>query len=539
MVEADCSLVPLAAGSRHLRETGRRAVGLSPFRLTRPGATLSPSDAERDGLRGKLGYRRAFLACALVAAQAMMGQPLARAAEPPDCKIGDIAPADILAPVQLIVIDRAATEALKEREAQKIAAIVRYNTNVSALVLREFLDAVAAARSNFLDGVAQVFPRRQVNTQFVNTPRFRQLVREFQTAYPAFPITTNLARVWAQELPDEALLAPVAEKLQTVLAQPLRADTLPPNLKLGQLVRLVAVADTDPPLALPSAATAGRLTPRTNLLTLNRVRLPFAKDFPPASRPLARAAVAFIRENCIIETVLTQQLRAQRTDPLYAADRYEPGDVIVKRGQVIDAKALAALVQLREKAAIGELQRETATAQSAAQRMSRQNWWLLGSVVALSGTLALLVLWLARRRRAVALVPLRVAEAEKLLLVSDTASLTPMRSDPGSEALRAGFMAQLARLLGSSLVQRLVSQRKDLLETQRLAAAEIAEMEKRLEEVHTPLRERLQAYEGRIADLERQLARKGAENRALLKAKIEVTRRQLESERVRNRVEFN
>ena len=57
-------------------------------------------------------------------------------------------------------------------------------------------------------------------------------------------------------------------------------------------------------------------------------------------------------------------------------------------------------------------------------------------------------------------------------------------------------------------------------------------MERRLNELHAPLQERLRVYETRIADLEKALAAKGEENRELIKAKIEMMRKQLETERV-------
>ena len=89
------------------------------------------------------------------------------------------------------------------------------------------------------------------------------------------------------------------------------------------------------------------------------------------------------------------------------------------------------------------------------------------------------------------------------------------------------------------LVGNLVSQREQMLETQQSAAAEMAELEKRLNELHAPLQERLRVYETRIADLEKALAAKGEENRELIRAKIEMMRKQLETERSKTEVQFN
>ena len=73
----------------------------------------------------------------------------------------------------------------------------------------------------------------------------------------------------------------------------------------------------------------------------------------------------------------------------------------------------------------------------------------------------------------------------------------------------------------------------------RVNARLMAELERRLNELHAPLQERLRVYEARIADLEKALAAKGEENRGLIKAKIEMMRKQLAAERSRNHLEFN
>jgi hypothetical protein len=105
--------------------------------------------------------------------------------------------------------------------------------------------------------------------------------------------------------------------------------------------------------------------------------------------------------------------------------------------------------------------------------------------------------------------------------------------------VRAGLMSQLAHWMSDKLTQKLVTQRAQLLDSHQKAAIEMAELEARLEKVQAPLQERLQAYERRIADLEKELTVKGEENRELIKAKIQIIRKQLEIEREKNRLEFN
>ena len=51
--------------------------------------------------------------------------------------------------------------------------------------------------------------------------------------------------------------------------------------------------------------------------------------------------------------------------------------------------------------------------------------------------------------------------------------------------------------------------------------------------LHTPLQERIEAYEKRIEELEQDLAAKGEENRELIGARINVAKQQLKAERGR------
>jgi hypothetical protein len=97
----------------------------------------------------------------------------------------------------------------------------------------------------------------------------------------------------------------------------------------------------------------------------------------------------------------------------------------------------------------------------------------------------------------------------------------------------------LAQVLKEAVEQGLAAQRNELLQFQQSAAAEISRLVHQLDELQTPLHDRLRTYEVRIEELERDLTAKNEENRELLKIKIEMLRRQLKAERTRTRAEFN
>ena len=106
-----------------------------------------------------------------------------------------------------------------------------------------------------------------------------------------------------------------------------------------------------------------------------------------------------------------------------------------------------------------------------------------------------------------------------------------------TRGLHAGLLPQLARLMMDKLVIRLLWQRSQWLETQRKAVAEMTELEERLEKIQAPLQDRLRAYEQRIGELEKQLARQGEANRELIKTKLQLARHQLAA--ARNQLDLN
>jgi hypothetical protein len=119
------------------------------------------------------------------------------------------------------------------------------------------------------------------------------------------------------------------------------------------------------------------------------------------------------------------------------------------------------------------------------------------------------------------------------------ALIAEQRAEQVRAAVGASLAPHLAQALKEALVQELAVQRRELLQAQQIAAAEIAQLAHHLDELRVPIQERLRSYEMRIQELEKELAARNEENRELLKLKIEMLRRQLEVENPRNRMEFN
>jgi len=481
------------------------------------------------------------------------------AKEPAEYRLGDQIAGDIITPVPLMVVDPIATKALKDKELNRIPVIFRHNETAVATVEADLRDTFSLARSNFLSVVAENFGRPQLDARQMDSGLFLRAIDTFKHRNKGFPLSEEMAREWAggnTVLPEQiSLSARVHQAMEGLI----RHDNLTNAPKLGSMVLLVPVKSAEETINLEDVKARGHNEPRTNVLTMSRARLALLELFTEDEADMAKFATRRLRENCFVESELTRAARARHTDPLFVADQYQAGQVIARKGQLVDAKVMAALTQLQEKTAAGRLAAEVAherekVAQEQAQaaRIRESNKWLLIGLVAAGGVLGLVLLSLLFRRRPApaALQPvLNETKAVPLLGATAPESVTATATDSwqaralaaeqkveeAHAAIRAGVMAQLKE----KLVSNLASQREEMLETQQSAADELAELERRLNELHAPLQERLRVYETRIAELEKALAAKGAENLELIKAKIELMRKQIETERSKPELQFN
>jgi chromosome segregation ATPase len=104
-----------------------------------------------------------------------------------------------------------------------------------------------------------------------------------------------------------------------------------------------------------------------------------------------------------------------------------------------------------------------------------------------------------------------------------------VKAQRAQEAIRQGALGWMRE----KIFRNLFNQRAELLSAQQKAESEMRELEQRLEQLHTPLQERIAAYEKRIQELEQDLVAKGEENRELIGARISVAKQQLNVERGR------
>ncbi len=439
-------------------------------------------------------------------------------------KLGDKAEADITAPVALDVIDAEATATRKVAEALKTPAIFRSYPNPTNAMVREFTGEFAKERAIFAASLKTAFGEITNADETLALPAFKRFLTTFNRKPLAFPVSTELAGVWARGDSGEAIQTTLVNALLQMTHRPIRPNDSTNSPPLGETVRLVVVDSPNEYLNLADAEQRGKLVTLTSVTTVDRLRDLFRRQFPREDLAFARAVGKFLRPNCELDASLTQQARDHDVSQLVALSHYDAGQVIAKRGEVIHAKMLAALTQLNDKLPSAPVVQKpavpTATPRAPLAIGSGYIDWmtvaLIGvSAVALAGYL---ILHRARRRDSIAPV---------------------LRAEKFPPEFPASLSPQITQVLKDAVVQGLAAQRSELLQAQQAAANEISELVHRLDELKAPMQERLNSYQSRITELERELADQSKENRELLKAKIEMLREKIEGERSVNRTNFN
>ena len=465
----------------------------------------------------------------------------------PDYKLGEVAAADVVTPVPLLVVNPEATEALKQKVSQQVPFIVRLTPQSADEAVRELRESIATARVNFLAALQQALDGRAAGAAEVDSPAFAQTLRDVARVSPKNLPLGKLAPLWVRGQSDEALVDSLLQPVREVMAQPVSAGTAESPLPANQSVRLISVKNPGEVPTVRELESAGPAVASAKIITLWRARRLVETYFPAGQEEFGKFAATFVRGNAYPDTELTEILRAKRLEGVTVNDTYEAAQVIVKAGQTIDRKALAALAVLREKSLIGSLQTKLEQEQSVAGQIRVQTKWIAAMLVLVCSALAV-ILWRLRARPSAALA---LPGANPALGGGEQRALPPPgaveenwrhralaaegKAERAHEAIRSGALGWMRE----KIFRALSHQRGELLSTQQKAEAEMRELEQRLEQLHTPLQERIGAYEKRIEELEKDLAAKGEENRELLGARITVARQQLNVARERGRGGFS
>ena len=466
-----------------------------------------------------------------------------RAAELASYQVGATTGENIVTPVALDVINASATAARKAAEARKTPAIFRSypDAAITNAMAGELQAAFAATRSNFLAALKDDFSAVPLDRGVIASARFTGFLATFNGKSKSFPVSARLAASWAAGNPGLDEENRYVAALLQMTHRAIRADDLPDGFTLGDTVMLVPAGSANDKLTLADADQHGKILTQNNMTPLARLQMLFRRGFPEDEQALARSLSVFFKPNCAPDPALTQQARDRDVRQLVVVDHYDAGQLIVQRGATIDLKTQAALDALNEKLMPDQLNRQVAAAReqvqqqqlqiqrehdaaalagSQAREIRRRNEWLVAALAGVSvfSIAAVFFVWRqSRARRPDHLLPALIGHPN---------------------TFQTELAPQLAQVIKEALVQELAAQRHELLSAQQCAAAEIADLVRRLDRLQAPMQERLQIYEMQIQKLEKELAVRTEENRELLQMKIEMIRHQLASERARGGVGF-
>ena len=467
-------------------------------------------------------------------------------------RVGDQAEADIATPVALVVFDPIKTDSLRKAEAQRVNPVFRHQPAVTLQSEAELKRAFTNAQALFIAGLENLFshPLPLLNAEF-NLQHYAEFLKAYRGQNPDFPLTAQLAELWALGDAGEFALERQLARLRRYTNSLVRPDAPPADEGLAAAsVRLITVNPTNTSLTLANVDRQGRNLPRTNLVTLGRLSQDAQKTNNTGERQEARYVAGFLRANCFFDEELTRQTLMRRLEAINAADRYAAGQRIVQQGEIITERTKLALDELQSRTAAqriqasadldrGRVEAEALQAQRAAEETLQINRWLLGGLGIAALAFVSLALFIFTRRRALLDARRRTSVGSHALMVRDAANeawreralAAEARAQNATAMLRTKMLPHMARWMMQEFMQRLLLQRRAILTDHQTAEREVAEIAERLEHVHAPLEERLRAYEKRIAELETELAAKGEQNLELIKARIESTRKKLDGER--------
>jgi hypothetical protein len=415
---------------------------------------------------------------------------------------------------------------LREQASSKIPAVFRHRPGGGDAAVGRLREQFAVTRDTFVLQLAAKFGRRQLEPAAIKSAAFREFRVAFQAENKGLPVTARLGAAWASgedgAAIEQELIAAVRE---AVSGRHLRADVLADAVRDGpNQVRLLP-ADAASALEPSAIEEMGKLVNRGALTPVGRARTEVQKQFTGNDRALGRHLAGLIEPDSEYDAVLTARLREFKTADLWSADRYVVGQVIVRAGETITP---------RMKAALDELASQTAVTSLRKQAWRPLSYWPL-IVISLSTGLIIagaFVFFISRRiepRLDTLIVETGVVTAlppaTRAALAAPAGEPSPVGGDP------AVTHDQVERVLHDKLVHTLLSQRKQMIDVQRRAVSDIADLELRLAKLQAPLQARLDAYEQRIAELEKDLVTRGHENAELINATIALVKEKLETER--------
>ncbi|HXF04248.1 MAG TPA: HDIG domain-containing protein [Blastocatellia bacterium] len=265
----------------------------------------------------------------------------------PHYALGEMVRADIITPVELIVIDHERTERLRAEEAKRVPPVFRYFPDRAREARSLLAEYFTATRSQLLAQLEATFQHptlsREERSRFRH--RLRALIAELRLKGTPFPLTDEVVERWVRGDSGEDVLRRLDEALDTVMKRYIRSDDPLPELveNLSGNVTVVPASVERAETFLPSQTVRA-----SDLLPLGEARRAVARVLSEADeRQYGHLLRSLVRVNCVLADDLTARARREATEHIVATRRYAPRQVIAQRGETVTPTVQEALDALR------------------------------------------------------------------------------------------------------------------------------------------------------------------------------------------------
>ena len=242
-----------------------------------------------------------------------------------DYQLGDKLEEDVVATTKLNFVDVEATQAARDKEAQRVPVIFRYYTNAADDLEARFRQAFVNTHESFLQSVNKSFGHRTLSAEEIDSFKFQSLAFLFQKQNSSFPLSTNRAALWASGDDDAAYQDSLVDTLRQAAAVVIHPDAMPQNFRIGATVRLVPVGNTNEAVSELQATNTIWNFSRTNFVSMAIARRNLVNAFPREERDVAKYLETLLEPNCAVDEAVSQKLRDKRTEGVWSVCNYDPG----------------------------------------------------------------------------------------------------------------------------------------------------------------------------------------------------------------------
>ncbi len=303
----------------------------------------------------------------------------------PEYKIGDIAEATVLTPVELNVPDPEATRRLREKALETMPRIFRFYPQAGSEAEADLRAAFKLEHEKFLALLKRAYRLRRLNEPSVNHPSFGQFLAWARNQDESFLCATNLTRAWALGEDFDETLRGLTTKLRQAQQRYIGPDVHADKAEKPASIFVFTCKSREAIPEIEAVEKRSREVSGHELYTLAEARRELEKSFSGSDQALAGFLAGFLRENCTYDPELSRRVQMKKAAELTALAHYSPGEAIVRAEQTVDAKAKAALDALEQMRA-AELKKSMAAAARAEKINALKSWcqerviWVLAMV---------------------------------------------------------------------------------------------------------------------------------------------------------------